>query len=210
MKRIIAVVGLVLGLVGTGVWAGNFRRNRFRLPISLWAVLTLALFGVILPSPRTVAAEGEDPTTKLELTASRLDNDVAFRRSLGFRADPGYVRSLYAARRSGQLASSDSTTGTLFTAQEAREWRDREAALRAATPIQQKLHDTPDPTYGGLWLDHQAGGLVTVAFTRDVERREIELRALTTRPDRLRMVRVEHSLAELDACTHAFWRPPRL
>lgn len=54
-------------------------------------------------------------------------------------------------------------------------------------------------TYGGLYMDHQAGGRTTMLFTGNLTQRRTELRAVFEYPDRLTVRLVENSLAALDA-----------
>lgn len=52
------------------------------------------------------------------------------------------------------------------------------------------------PAYGGLWLD---GPLLVAAFTGDLDRHRQALRDRVAHPARLRVTRVTHPLAELEA-----------
>lgn len=54
-------------------------------------------------------------------------------------------------------------------------------------------------TFAGTWLDNVAGGVLTVAFTEDVDERRAELEALLAPGTDLAVVRAERSAAELHA-----------
>jgi hypothetical protein len=120
------------------------------------------------------------PGTPLDVL---VDNDVAYRRSLGFRADRAYVLALYAHPA---YTTGIRDAGALFTPDEAAEERLRREELPSdADAVERRLRaDGLGDAIGAIYVD-QARGAVTVLVTRDAEYVRVELAATVKHPERL-------------------------
>lgn len=147
----------------------------------------------------------------LPLTSVQLENDRRFRLTFGFRSDDGYIAHLYASAGNGGLPGANRNWAALLTAEEAADMSRRQelaelvgpnpldASVSRLTPFGRflKAHVAD---FGGQYFDQRADGAIVVLVTTDVHSYETQLAAiLGARADHLRVVRVGHTYAELNA-----------
>jgi hypothetical protein len=121
----------------------------------------------------------------------RLTNELRFRAAFGLATDGGFVRQLI--RDSG----SDTAYGVAMTPPERIEMDRRVAMQDAMTALE--VYAEAQPGFAGHWIDQQAGGVITVAFTAGSGTSVSALTARLPRNAKLRVVEVERSLASLEA-----------
>lgn len=135
----------------------------------------------------------------LTVTFEQLQAEIDFRRDVAFDHDPGRVRGLHADSVAGKVPAV-AEHGMLFTPAEAAELRARDVAgtqINAVTRRYMAMRQAD--LFAGAYLDHAAGGLMTVLVTGDRARHEGALRRQVNDPSRLRVVQVAHSERELTA-----------
>jgi hypothetical protein len=133
---------------------------------SLLACLTLVIAGcatppVSPPAPSTVVA-----TPELDLATSAA---VQFRTSFGLRADLEFIRSV------ARDPSVSTEFGVPLLPAEVAEIHRRGANADRVIPIVQRYVAEHPAAFGGLWIDQEHGGVVTVVFTQDADLHAREL-----------------------------------
>lgn len=123
----------------------------------------------------------------------RIKNDIGFREALNFRTDRQYVAGLYADL--GQT-TGDLRLGGLFTPEEATELQARLALEDDLTAIDSYFRATVPEEFGGVYLDHEGGGFMTVLTVAGDH--EAAVRGIVQHADRLAFRQVATSLAVLD------------
>jgi hypothetical protein len=142
--------------------------------------------------------------------------ELGFRSSMGLPADPSYVRALhqeYIARVPGVLYAY----GGIFTAAEYKTLAFRQHLTEFVSPQPAYAPGIAHATrtdafyryilansgsYGGLYIDQKAGGIVTVLFTSDVNRNRRDLEKIFPFSGHLRVLKAAHTYASLLATTH--------
>lgn len=172
------------------------RRNTLRVAIA-GAVLLIAVTqtdiasgqsGDALPKPAT-----DEGVSMEELINSEMPYWVGFRSQLGFDTSENIIRELALSRRGAESVVEWSVplSGDETAELDRRIRLQEEAGL--ATDHLKKIE-----SFGGLYIDHHAGGYVQLNFTdmpSAIERAEVE--SLFDTPKSLRFRLVERSLAEL-------------
>lgn len=147
----------------------------------------------VLPAAAPALAEPVVAPTVAAASTERLSAELEFRRQVGFDHAPARVAALHTAARSGWLPAVDQD-GMLFTPAEAAELHARQAAGAQINAAVRRLLAEPLPeVFAGVYLDHAAGGVMTVQVTRDAARHAAALRRGVDDPRRLRVVTVAHS-----------------
>jgi hypothetical protein len=147
---------------------------------------------VAFPPPLAPVAASEPAYT------GPYPNDVRLRRSLGLRADVGYVASLYRAGRAGDPEVVNSGLGIVLTRAEVAELDLRDRLVDEDRLVAQEwLRAQPTSLTGGVALDNRDGGHLAVLVTRDVERVRRELLRRVPHPERLEVRHVRWSHGQL-------------
>jgi hypothetical protein len=125
--------------------------------------LMMVLLGVGCGSPPAVPSG--DPATIA--ATPELDSATAaavhFRTSFGLRADLDYIRAVAVDK------TASTEFGVPLLPAEVVEIQRRAANADRVVPIVNRYAADHPEAFGGLWIDQQHGGIVTVVFTRDVE-----------------------------------------
>lgn len=157
-------------------------------------------FEVEMPSTAVnyLAANGAIDKVVRGASVERLINADRFMRSgLGFNDSVAHVKSLYF---DPSLTTRNRAYGAVLTPAEETELRVRLKLQEDGPKIEQYVSQhSLIAVFGGIYLDHQAGGLLTVGFTRDAELHSAALTELVANPGRFRVVTVSKTLEELQA-----------
>jgi hypothetical protein len=106
------------------------------------------------PAPSAVA------TPEIDSATARA---VQFRTSFGLRADLDHIRAVAVDK------TASTEFGVPLLPAEVAEIERRGANADRVVPIVNRYAADHPEAFGGLWIDQQHGGIVTVVFTRDVE-----------------------------------------
>lgn len=175
-------------------------------PAAAQSMTGIRIPNVIRTTERLGGPMGMDPTP----------SELGFRSSMGLQADASYVRvlhQLYIAHAPGAVYAY----GGVFTTAEYETLAFRQQLTEFISPQPAYApgiaHTTRSDTFyryieansgsfGGLYIDQQAGGIVTVLFTSDVNRHRQALETLFPYTGHLRVLQVAHTYASLLATTH--------
>jgi hypothetical protein len=166
--------------------------ERTGFPVELlWRRAAAALFAVLLTLTNTAIASANLPTVDVDI-AEQLEDELRFRRDFGLSTDLGLIRTLMA-----DPTAYDGGYGVALTAIEL-------ADLQRRLTIQEQLASLREfaqaqPTFAGLWIDQQAGGVVMVAFAGDAAAHRAAIGALAPSGSTVQVLDVQYSLAELEA-----------
>ena len=172
--------------------------------VACWMALAVLVGACGLPEPTSDAAA---PVATVAPDCADLDTVAAVDGPL---SDDPDIAAAQQARADMGLASDEDTVRALVDAgdgtgvglgfphseEELRELFARNEAAADVEELQRWAQTHAADAYAGLWLDHRAGGALTMAFTRDVaeHRRAIHERFSAD----IRVVAVEHSLTALE------------
>ena len=158
--------------------------------VSVMALVAAACGVLLAPAnPAGLAREAPRPPA----FSGPYADDLRRRTSLGLSTDEAFIAGLHAAYRAGDR-SLTSGFGIPMSHEELGELSRREQASQVNAPVAQAWAARQRlGVYGGMYLDHLGGGVLTVLVTRDVDRARRELLALVPQPDRVRVRKVEHS-----------------
>jgi hypothetical protein len=162
------------------------------------------VFGALLLLPTTAVV---DPARATESDGERwsveaaVESDIQFRRSLGFRADQEFVRALYAKP---DASDADHVMGALLTSSEQKELATRMALEEDAARIEAWFGSSPERehAFGGVLIDHSAGGKLAVFLTPKSAGVGNDWQAVVKHADRLQIRPAVHSLLELQRIQH--------
>jgi hypothetical protein len=196
-----AIAALALALV-VSAWllasAPHSSTPAGSLPVQAHSVITDT---APIPGTPGIAPTAGNPPADRSL-AVRVIGDTSVRQAFGFRADPAYVTDM--VRRSERHeAGVEELLGTPFTTDEAREMRARVALQDHAYEIEEYGQLHPD-SYGGMYIDHPAGGKAVVTFTTDLAIHAAALQHAFSMPDRLIIKSVKFTDHELLAAAQAW------
>ncbi len=133
--------------------------------------LVVVLLGVGCGSPPAVPSGGPATITATPELDSATAAAVRFRTSFGLRVDLDYIRAVAVDK------TASTEFGVPLLPAEVAEIQRRGANADRVVPIVNRYAADHPEAFGGLWIDQQHGGIVTVAFTRDIE---LHTRALMT------------------------------
>jgi hypothetical protein len=178
---------------------------------AIWAI-ALVVSTALVARPASSAAKTDAvagaaivaPGAPLDVLVA---NDIEFRKGLGFRSDKDFVLSLY-AHLDRTIGNRDS--GALFTPAEAAEERFRREELQPDSETAEQVVDDigMTPFLGAIFIDHEAGGVVTVTMTQGVARARAAMISRVRHPERL-VVRQAPVTEEAlnDALNNIDWTP---
>ena len=153
------------------------------------AWLLVAFFtGLSLPEARAT----DDPA------ATRLANELRFRRDFGLVSDVSYVKQLMA-----DPAAYNGEYPVALTVAE-REEMDRRIAMEDEM-VELEVYARAQPTYGGHWIDQPAGGNIVVAFAGDADLHRAAVEALAPERATVQVINVARTMAELRAVDDSLW-----
>ncbi|HEV2891025.1 MAG TPA: S1 family peptidase [Frankiaceae bacterium] len=177
------------------------RGIRTRLGIGTVVLAAAALAAVTAPAaPATGAPLAGLAPPSAPAPTGPFAEDVRFRRSSGINADPAYIARLYDADRAGVLPGASRSLGVLLTAAEQAELDQRERVLQDDAPlVREWAASKPRDAFGGVLLDHVAGGRLVVLVTSSPAAARAELAERLRHPEALDVRHVERSLASLEA-----------
>lgn len=165
-----------------------------RAGIRRWVALAAGVLTVAagLGSQTSATADPAAELTAL-VPAEQLAAEVRFRKELALDHRLEHVRAVHSS------AGAVEQDGVRFSAAEARELQQRVAAGDEINAVAQRyLSDHRAEAYAGTYLDHAAGGLMTVLVTRDQAAHRTELTRRIVHSDRLRVRAARYSLAALE------------
>jgi hypothetical protein len=166
--------------------------ERTGFPVELlWRRAAAALFAVLLTLTNTAIASANPPTVDVDL-AEQLEDELRFRRDFGLSTDVGLVRSLMLDR-----AAYEGGYGVALTPIELADLQRRLTIQEQLTPLRELAQ--AQPTFAGLWIDQQAGGVIMVAFAGDAATHRAAIEALAPSGSTVHVLDVEFTLAELEA-----------
>jgi hypothetical protein len=125
--------------------------------------LVVMLFGVGCGSPPAVPSADSATAAATPELDSATAAAVQFRTSSGLRADLDYIRAVAVDR------TASTEFGVPLLPAEVAEIQRRGVNADRVVPIVNRYGADHPEAFGGLWIDQQHGGIVTVVFTRDVE-----------------------------------------
>jgi len=127
---------------------------------------SISLFLVVSGAATPTASAGQafgttsvDPSPDLNMGVTPSPGDVAFRQEFGLRSDSAWVASVDAA------PDADRTYGVALTTDEANGLRTRDSISNQIGPLTDALEQTG--SFGGLFIDQAAGGVIDIATTSD-------------------------------------------
>lgn len=134
-----------------------------------------------------------DPTAVIARPSREaLRAEAAFRRDLALDSGAAHLRAVHTD------ASAVRLYGMPFTPAEARELRERITAGDQINAVAQRhLGAKRTAAFAGTYLDHAAGGVLTVLVTANRDAHLAALRRQVSHPERLRVRQVRYSLAAL-------------
>jgi hypothetical protein len=139
------------------------------------APATSILFGILLVVAGCASPQATPAPSPTVAATPELDRATAaavqFRTSFGLRADLDFIRAV-----AKDPTASDEFGVPLLPAEVADIQR-RGANADRVVPIVQRYAAEHPAAFGGLWIDQEHGGIVTVAFTQDAELHGRELAA---------------------------------
>lgn len=147
------------------------------------AIATSLAMSLVFPSASTTATQAEQ--------SHELTESLKFRETFGLRSDAGYVLSLVT-----DASLPRAEWGVPLTDQELNEMDRRRSISEALDDLYAYIGSTED-TFGGLFIDQAAGGVVDVAFTKDPESHHSALIKLLPPDTALRSRVVDHTWREL-------------
>jgi hypothetical protein len=121
---------------------------------------------------------------------------VRIRTSFGLRADEAWIRQVAADPNSWR---GTSTYGTALTPAEYAELQARQTSAEAVIETVESYGRTVPLEWAGLFIDHQAGGVVAVQFTGHLEEHSTRIGRLISPAARVEMRLVRWSLVDLEA-----------
>lgn len=116
----------------------------------------------MVPSSSTTL--GTPPVAPAPSTSAEEADAARFRQEFGLNSDPAYIASLYA---SPSVDAMSQDYGTPLTQDELHDMRSRLVLQNAVDSLGAQAAAAYPDTYGGMWIDQQAGGIVHLAFTRN-------------------------------------------
>ena len=140
----------------------------------------------------------EPPAGQEETLDERVQKAHDFREDFGIHIDDAAIRDL---ERDPAMDESRAEYGVALTSAELAEVRAREALQDDLDDIDEYADDHARTTYGGVWIDHEDGGTVKVAFTRDAAAHVDKIKAFFPSPARLRAVTVARTEGQLSGLT---------
>ncbi len=170
-------------------------------------LVALALAAAILLPTVSASATDLDPGFEWTLQdpgrrASAIEADIAFREALHFESSRSYVESLYddLARTVGTRAA-----GALFTPAELEELRRRDNLAHDTAVISEyyRTHPRARDNFGGVMVDHAAGGVVAVYL---IDGSDQPWRDELTYPGQLRVRATTTTKDELDTLQDGIFR----
>ncbi len=178
----------------------SWRLSRFpvRRLIDARHVMALLLSAMLVDacgSNVPVILRDDLPSLTATLSPPDLAAAVEFRRSVGFEANEALVRRL---ADDPQTSGADNEFGVPLTAEEAAELEARAQNSREVAPIIEAYGEGHLDTWGGLYIDHDAGGVVAALFTRDVQQHRLAVGRLVHPDARFEVRRVGSSLVALE------------
>ncbi len=161
------------------------------------------------PAP---AAIGEPPsasgprTSAAEQGRLRIESAIELRRDLALRSDRRFVAQLETTPGAGRRTAS---LGIALTGAEARALKRRERAVASVQSTVTRYVRRPGAraAFAGLYIDQDAGGVVRAGFTRGAERRESDLRGLSSHPGRVATFEASHTQGALERSGREIGRP---
>lgn len=153
------------------------------------ALISAVVTGAVVVSSHNAATA--DPVRSPGVPSLIAERD--FRAELGFDRRAEHLDAVRAD------PSSVVVEGMRFSRSEARELRQRIAAGEEINALANRHLAGARQTFGGVYLDHAAGGVMTVLVTSGASRHRAVLAARTAHPARLRVREVRYSLAALEA-----------
>lgn len=147
--------------------------------------------GLLLVSAPVGALAEPVRAPDLGVLVERIQAEIDFRREMALPHAPAYVASLHF--EPVPLSKVD-WNGMLFTAAEAAELRARDLAAAEINAVTRRyMGNQRTDTFAGLYLDHAAGGVMTVLVTKDVAKHRSALSRLVSDPARLSVRKVSYS-----------------
>lgn len=140
----------------------------------------------------------EPPAGQEETLDERVQKAHDFREDFGIRIDDAAIRNL---EKDPDMADARAEYGVALTSAELAEIRAREALQDDLDDIDEYAADQARTTYGGAWIDHEDGGTVKVAFTRDAAAHVNRIKEFFPSPSRLRAVTVDRTEGQLSGLT---------
>jgi hypothetical protein len=171
-----------------------------RLAATATALLILLSSGNLRTEAQPIS---EEQPTNLSAEApaidvSQLNEELRFRRQLGFTTDVDRVAQLMSERANYQdyaVALTDAERAEI----------DRRVQVQAQMrPLDAFVRGLPG--YAGHWIDQPAGGVITVAFTAGNSHRDSDIAKVVPAGAAFRTVTVDHSLQDLNDAADAIWR----
>lgn len=127
--------------------------------------------------PADDAADTEDPSTA---------QSTEYRSGHGLSTASADIAAAHDPARNANYARSLAAYGVPLTSAEQGELDARDRAIDAAREhIDPYGRGTAASTYGGVWLDHAAGGIIRVSFTQNSDQHLQQIRTFYPYPDRL-------------------------
>lgn len=168
------------------------------LVVATTAVVVVAADRSGAPGPDTASAATPLPRSPASrpspspppLTEEQLFQ-MAERKRFGLQSSPDYIRSLDRQEFPSYFFSVP------LTAAEIAEFERRHQVTEAFGPIEKLLKKRTPATYGGIWIDQEAGGVGVVATTDPATFPLADVRALLPAGGELRVQTVQHSEAAL-------------
>jgi hypothetical protein len=125
------------------------------------------LFGILLAAGGCASPPAASPPTPTVAATPELDlatrAAVQFRTSFGLRADLEFIRMV------ARDPEASNKFGVPLLPAEVAEIQRRGANADRVVPIVQRYAAEHPEGFGGLWIDQEHGGIVTVLFTQDAE-----------------------------------------
>jgi hypothetical protein len=136
-----------------------------------FAIFLLVASFAVGCGPSTESRSDSVPTATATLDLATAAA-IQFRTSFGLRADLDFIRSVAADK------TASTEFGVPLLPAEVADIKSRETNAERVAPIVNAYAAEHPEAFGGLWIDQEHGGVVTVVFTRDVE---VHTRALVAR-----------------------------
>lgn len=140
-----------------------------------------------------LSTEPED----LAILERLINYQFSFREELGLPSDPAHIYETAMEVLETRQGPRPQDYGLFLSEAESAELAARTASGGTMTELDEWLKDAYPEVYGGIYLDHQAGGVVKALFTRLDEVDQEAIAARFAAPERLQFEVVEHSWAKL-------------
>lgn len=174
---------LLLGAGASVVVVLAYSRSTPAAPDTVVAVV--AVHAPPSGSPSSRSTTSQPPLTQVQLF------EIAERRRLGLDSSPNYVRGL-----DGQKLPP-SWMNIRLTAAELEEFERRTRVGLSFGRVEKLMKKRAPTTFGGIWLDHEAGGVAVVATTDRASLPLADVRALLPADAAIRVETVQNSEASL-------------